>query len=190
MCLLGHVEGYEVLVLVDSSSSHNIISEKVAEKMDSKVQPMPPTTVKIADGGTLSCTCMLPKCEWKTQGHTFSSDMRVLSLGCFDIVVGMDWLEQCGPMWIDWANKLLQFQHKGEGVLLTGIQPQLKTVPQVSGVQLKVMEDVVDVLHFVVLCAITPTAPAADQVPPEVQTLLDEFQVVFMEPRELPKQRD
>lgn len=48
--LLGKIGDLEVLVLVDSGSSHS-----VAAKMQSQVLQMAPMAVKIADGGTLSC---------------------------------------------------------------------------------------------------------------------------------------
>lgn len=38
------------------------------------------------------------------------------------MVVGMDWLEKCGPMLIDWTAKTLQFHHQGEQIQLAGLQ--------------------------------------------------------------------
>ena len=123
--LLGRIEGVEMLILVDSGSSHSFISDQSAERLQAKIQPLAPVPVKIADGGTLSCAGMLLDCIWKTQGQQFQTDLRVLPLGCYDMIVGLDWLEQCRPMWVDWVNKTLKFQHNGKEVLLTGIQPRL-----------------------------------------------------------------
>lgn len=111
VCLIGKVADVEVLILLDSGSSHSFISEAIAGRLTDQVQQVPPTSVKIADGGVLICSGVIPACVWQSQGHTFSSDLRVLPLGCYDMMIGMDWLEQCGPMWIDWTAKLLQFQH-------------------------------------------------------------------------------
>uniref|UniRef100_A0A8R7QJL4 Uncharacterized protein n=1 Tax=Triticum urartu TaxID=4572 RepID=A0A8R7QJL4_TRIUA len=188
--LLGRIEGIEVLILVDSGSSNSFLSEQSAARMQAAVQPLAPVPVKIADGGTLSCTGILPQCKWKTQGQVFQSDLRVLSLGCYDMVVGMDWLEQCGPMWVDWTNKTLQFIHEGKEVLLTGIQLGLQSVPEVSAAQLKAMEAEGDILHFVTLCAMAPEETNKEKLPTEVQTVLDDFQVVFTEPTGLPQHRD
>ena len=125
VCLLGRVAGMEMLILVDSGSSHSFISEQSVARMQVTVQPMAAVPVKIVDGGTLSCKGLLPQCEWRTQGQVFQSDLRVLPLGCYDMIVGMDWLEQCGPMWVDWTLKTLQFNHKGRDIVLTGIQSRL-----------------------------------------------------------------
>lgn len=83
---------------------------------------MAAVSVKIADGGVLSCSGSVPGCKWTTQGHEFVTDLRVLALGCYDMIVGIDWLEACGPMWIDWAEKRLQFTHQGQPIQLMGVQ--------------------------------------------------------------------
>ena len=99
---------------MDSGSSHSFISEAVAEFIAKQVLPMDPVSVKIADGGVLKCSGIIPQCKWQTQGYKFSIDVRVLSLGCYGMVVGIEWLEQCGPMLVDWAAKTLQFDREGE----------------------------------------------------------------------------
>jgi hypothetical protein len=38
---------------------------------------------------------------WWMQGHTFYTDMRVLAVGAYDAVLGMNWLESHGPMTVD-----------------------------------------------------------------------------------------
>ena len=76
--LLGKIAGKEVLILVDSGSSHSFISGAVASRLADQVQNMEPIIVKIADGGLLDYT----------QGHTFQTDLRVLRLGCYDMVEG------------------------------------------------------------------------------------------------------
>jgi hypothetical protein len=47
--------------------------------------------------------------------------LKVLPLQCYDIILGMDWLEQHSPMVVDWKKKLLSFDYQGEKVVLQGI---------------------------------------------------------------------
>lgn len=56
--------------------------------------------VKIADGGTMACLGEFPDCRWHVQGVELITTLKVLSLGCYNITVGMDWLEQHSPMTI------------------------------------------------------------------------------------------
>lgn len=96
--LVGMIDDKEVLILVDSGSSHSFVSEAVAATMPHRVQKTSCSSVKIADGGVLKCDSVIPRCSWQMQGQVFETDLRVLSLGCYDMVVGMDWLQRCGPM--------------------------------------------------------------------------------------------
>ncbi|XP_073354821.1 uncharacterized protein [Aegilops tauschii subsp. strangulata] len=137
--LLGLINGHEVLILVDLGSSHSFISEETTQKLKAQVQLMQPVSVKIVDGGTLTCFGYIPACE-TTQGQRFETDVRVLPLGSYDMVVGMDWLEACGPMLVDWTAKTLQFQHQGASITLVGLQPKLQQVEQVTMDQLLRLE--------------------------------------------------
>lgn len=186
--LLGQIGGQEILILVDSGSSHCFLSETVAERLNLQVQHMNTVSVKIADGGTLSCSGVVPGCKWKTQGHEFSTDLRILALGCYDMVVGIDWLESCGPMWIDWAAKQLQFLHQGQPIQLTGVQTQLQQVQPITCAQLCALEETNAVAHIVCLYAVGEEV-IIEHIPVEVQVVLHEFQAVFEEPTTLPPHR-
>ena len=60
--------------------------------------------VKVAGGGELQCRASIPQCKWFSQGHEFVTDMKVLELGTYDAILGMDWLEQNSPMTVDWKG--------------------------------------------------------------------------------------
>jgi hypothetical protein len=47
------------------------------------------------------------------QGHTLSSDMTVLDMAPYDVILGYDWLKQHSPMKCDWDTKTLEFEHQG-----------------------------------------------------------------------------
>lgn len=57
---------------------------------------MNPTTVKVANREVLLCESEVPNLSWWVQGHTFEYNMKVLPLGGYDAILGMDWLEQWG----------------------------------------------------------------------------------------------
>jgi hypothetical protein len=71
-------------------------------KVQCSVQPIPIELFNVADGGSISCTKMIPNMPWWTQGHTFTQDMRVIPLGSFDMILGADWLESHSSIWIHW----------------------------------------------------------------------------------------
>jgi hypothetical protein len=67
-----------------------------------------PIRVKVDDDRELCCTKVILNCPWETQGHTFTTDLKVLQLGAFDLILGQDWLYDNIPMHIDWSTKRLR----------------------------------------------------------------------------------
>ena len=46
----------------------------------------------------MQCVAEVKDFHWWVQNTAFSYDMRVLELGGYDVILGMDWLEQWGEM--------------------------------------------------------------------------------------------
>ena len=91
--LLAHIGNHQVLILVDSGSVGTFVSKQLASTLQLPVQPCPETMYKAADGGLMQCDMTVPSLKWFIQGHTFSSEAKVLPLRCFDMILGEDWLE-------------------------------------------------------------------------------------------------
>jgi hypothetical protein len=53
-------------------------------------------------------------------GYTFYRDTKVMNLPMYDIILGADWMEEQGPMWIDWKQKVMKFQSCGREITLIG----------------------------------------------------------------------
>uniref|UniRef100_J3NB79 Integrase catalytic domain-containing protein n=1 Tax=Oryza brachyantha TaxID=4533 RepID=J3NB79_ORYBR len=109
--LHGWIQNLEVLMLVDSGSSHTFLAEHLANSLDGVTLLSPSISVKIADGGILRCDKQLPACKWCIQGVQFRTNMRILPLGCYDVILGMDWLDAHSPMAIDWVYKSNSWTH-------------------------------------------------------------------------------
>ncbi|KAG2573513.1 hypothetical protein PVAP13_7KG258155 [Panicum virgatum] len=88
--LQGLVNNQTILILVDSGSSKTFLSTAAAERLQYSVQDAPLVQVTAANGGTLSSDSLVPVVTWYTQGHTFSTSARVLSLPHYDMILGMD----------------------------------------------------------------------------------------------------
>jgi hypothetical protein len=81
----------------------------------------PPRKVKVGNGQILVTDKMVPHMEWWCQGHTLTSDMKVLALGVYDAILGYDWLKTHSPMICQWDKKVIEFQENGNTVTLQGI---------------------------------------------------------------------
>lgn len=168
----GSLGGKDLLIRVDSGSSHSFLSSAFAQDLPNLKTLARPMTVRVADGGTVVCTAELQCAEWIVQGHSFHSSLRILQLGSFDMIVGMDWLEAFSPMKVDWRCKWMSIPHGPSHVLLQGLLPNSDQSP---------------LLH---LCHIASSTNTADSpIPPPIQELLVEFAHLFEEPSDLPPRR-
>jgi hypothetical protein len=55
----------------------------------------------------------------------------------YDIILGTDWLEEQGSMWIDWKNKVMKFQLDDKEIILTRVRDNIVTCPAISDRGLK-----------------------------------------------------
>jgi hypothetical protein len=106
--------GNQVLsVLVDSGSSNTFINSAMIVRIPYTSQPASALRVKVAIGQVILSTAEIKGIEWWIQVHTFCTDARVLDIGAYDMILGMDWLEMHSPMQCDWARKTIGFMYKG-----------------------------------------------------------------------------
>lgn len=112
-----------VLTLLDSGSTHSFIDSAVVPRIAAQTTQLPsPLSVKVANGETLACSSEVPALTWWLQGNTFTYHAKVVELGGYDIILGIDWLEQWGPMTCHWKKKWIEFQFQEKMVRLQGIQ--------------------------------------------------------------------
>lgn len=112
-----------MLLLVDSGSSHTFVNADFANRAGCVLSPSAPVSVKIANGQYMHCNQMVQNLTWKYQDVAFTENMRVLELGAYDAVLGMDWLDKYSPMTCQWHEKWLEIPKDGKLVKLQGIVP-------------------------------------------------------------------
>jgi hypothetical protein len=93
MRLLGFIGKRQVLILIDSGSSSNFISEELATSLQCDIVDLPPAVVTIANGTKMRSTQGISALKWGVQNEKFETEVRLLKLGCYDMVLGMEWLE-------------------------------------------------------------------------------------------------
>ena len=113
----------------------------------------------------------------------------MLKLGCYDVILGMEWLESLGPMWIDWKKKLFRFRHEGRRITLRGVKDNISTCAEIDGHQLSLLMQTGVVSHLIQLSDVSDKQ-TSDEVPPQIQQLLEVHKDHFDEPKGLPPARD
>lgn len=98
MKLLGSIQGHQLVILVDSGSSHTFLSQAVARNLSSVAKLPAPIKVQVANGEVMFCDSQVVSSDWVIGDCYFSSPLKVLPLQHFDMILGMDWLESFSPM--------------------------------------------------------------------------------------------
>jgi hypothetical protein len=182
-----------MLLLVDSGSSHSFINAQFVSNIHAATVAIPSVPVKLANGQYVSCDQMVTNMEWVSQGQTFHTDLRVLELGSYDAVLGMDWLDSFSPMSCHWKEKHISFDYNGQWITLQGITPQSTPPPQQMDISLlQQMHDNNEIWALASLEVVSATSAldtSSVAVDPSIQAILLEFEDVFAEPTGLPPHR-
>ena len=135
-----------------------------------------PVRVKVADDRQLECTEEIFDCVWNTQGHEFATDLKLLPLGAFDVILGQDWLYKHSPMFIDWPTKRLEIKDNGMPVFLQGIGASEVICQSISVVQLAGMHKQGEIEQVLVLSPVDhpdqPTKYQSTELSVRVFTLI------------------
>lgn len=134
-----------------------------------------PLAVNVANGRQLLCHTEFVDMSWSVQSYTFTSTFRVLTIQHYDVIVGMDWLEQFSPMQVHWAKKWLLLPYNNS---LIRIQGELPVGCELSSVEVCLISSV---------SAESESTPR--EIPQPVQILLNKYHTVFAEPKGLPPSR-
>lgn len=121
MQLMGYIDNFPVVILVDSGTSSSIINSEIADRLTSAEMVPLSVSVQIAGGGILHSSKLIKQLCWSVGPCSFKTDFRVLSLATFDVIVGMDWLESFSPMQIHWRQKWLAIPYQGQLQISQGI---------------------------------------------------------------------
>ncbi|KAJ0103623.1 hypothetical protein Patl1_06047 [Pistacia atlantica] len=116
MRILGHVNGYVVVILIDTGSTHNFMDLSIQLRAHLPSQSTLGLLVRVANGDTLFSIGKCEDIQFHMQGNTFRIDFYVLTLGECDIVLGVQWLRTLGPILWDFVQlrmefSLLDFKH-------------------------------------------------------------------------------
>ena len=161
----------------------------MADKLGTTQKSVPSIRMRIADGGILQCSRELVDCLWLVQGVSFQNNLKVLPLGSYDEILGMDWLEQHSPMQIDWRAKTLMFQYQQVELCLKGVRANTRFCATLTANQVLGLIHRDAVMQVVELYSLVTETENFEPLPAVVTQLLDEFAHIFDEPKGLPPSR-
>jgi hypothetical protein len=175
----GTIQGSEFLILLDSGSSHCFLDSTLGATLPGITPLDQPLSIRVANGNMLSCTSEVPNTEWSVQGLSFSTTFKLVPLPIYDAILGIDWLEQFSPMYIDWKRKWMSLPYLGQSVILHGLKPLIP-----AGTVLEVRQVIDTLSDSLQLCSMSELS-----LPEPVTKLLQTFASVFDTPVSLPPSR-
>jgi hypothetical protein len=129
-CLFrGQIQQLPILILLDSGSSTSFISQELVTRLSVLPVQCNPFFVRVANGQTMQCVSLLRGAVWTIGNYQFQHDLKILPLGHYDIILGMDWLQLFSPMKVDWRRRWFAIPYSGTTVLLQGISPDVTNSP-------------------------------------------------------------
>ncbi|KAK3218988.1 hypothetical protein Dsin_012958 [Dipteronia sinensis] len=122
--LKGRAKSREVIILVDSGSTHNYLDPKTAKFTRVEVK----NTNVCGISSHAKCTAF----TWSMQWVEFATEMRLLTLGGCDVVLGMQWLIKIDHILLYAKQLSMSFMRQNKWITLQGIKEESKLMLMVG----------------------------------------------------------
>ena len=160
------VHGHRVVALLDSGSTTNFINADLMRRLQLATTPHPTLRVLVANGDRVPCQGVARDVSLAIGTEEFSISCFGISLGEFDLILGVEFLRTLGPILWDFEDLCMAFTRGGRRLLWKGLGSPRDDI----------REPAVRAVHT------SPGQPLLDR-------LLHQFGGVFDEPRGLPSVR-
>lgn len=187
---LGSIQGVEIQILLDGGSSDNFLQPRVAQCLKLPVQPAPGFQVMVGNGHNLIAEGFIDNLKVHIQGHTLHLPVYLLLITGADLVLGAPWLATLGPHIADYNALFLKIYLGNQFVTLYGIKPKLPQPAQFHHIRrMHHTQAIIEsyAVEFHTLFSLQQTMLVSQSaLPPDLHSLLQQFQDVFQTPAALP----
>lgn len=112
--LLGSLGHSQVTILIDGGSTHNFVQARLVKFLNLTTKPTSTLKVMIGDGNVLDFCQVCPNITVSIQGQTFHVNLHVLPISGADLVLGVQWLKDLGPIVTEYGQLTMQFYRAGQ----------------------------------------------------------------------------
>ena len=120
--LKGHIKKNNVVVLIDSGSTHNFLDATVAKRLNIFSFPLPNMKVMVANGKKIEKVGKCHKVNLQIQDFNLESPFFTVPLGGVDVVLGIQWLRTLGTYAANHQVQFIKFKWGGQKYKLHGFQ--------------------------------------------------------------------
>ncbi|KZV43200.1 peroxidase 64 [Dorcoceras hygrometricum] len=186
MKLRDRIQGTEIVVMLDSGTSHNFISRTLVEQLELAVDETVQFGVCLGDGARVTCQGICRQLLVDLRHCEIQIDSYVFELGGVDLILGIDWLRTLGEVVVNWETMSMSFT-LGKGVVTLTGDPSLNR----SVISRRALLRMAEIEFSGVLWNITveDSKNGMQNTAPELRELIDRYGKLFEEPRWLPPKR-
>ncbi|PKA66247.1 putative mitochondrial protein [Apostasia shenzhenica] len=118
MTVVGTVKRRKICILIDSGSTHNFLDPSVLSVGTYKVESIPKQQVMVANGDKISLSEQLKNFQWQMHGVTFTTNVLMMPLESYHMVLGVQWLSELGIVNWDFKDLKMSFLLNNKPILL------------------------------------------------------------------------
>jgi hypothetical protein len=128
------IQGQRLLALLDTGSTHNFIQGAAMKKLGLTVAGSDQLRVTVANGDRLRCVGVARDVLVTIAGEQYHITCVGIDLGCFDFILGVDFLRTLGPVTWDFDALTPAFSRGGRRFLWHGVAGSTPTRPPPTAV--------------------------------------------------------
>nr|GEW82281.1 hypothetical protein [Tanacetum cinerariifolium]GEW82282.1 hypothetical protein [Tanacetum cinerariifolium] len=107
-------------ILVDCGGTHNFLDLKTTKNLGCKFESTIPLQVYVANVQNMLSCYECKNFQWSLQRETFTSDVMLLPLGGYEMVLGIQWLASLGDIQCNFKNLTMKFEYNARRMVLRG----------------------------------------------------------------------
>lgn len=116
---VGHWQGKEFNILIDGGSRLNLISHVLCAELNLQKKDQAHVHLSLPNGNFLTSPAYCPNVKMKWQDTEMELKAHVVELQDWHVILGVEWLKQLGEFRCNYLTQILQFDWKGEEVVLS-----------------------------------------------------------------------
>ncbi|PKA66677.1 hypothetical protein AXF42_Ash003332 [Apostasia shenzhenica] len=120
MIVVGTIKRRKICILIDSGSTHNFLDPSVLSVGAYAVESIPKQHVRLANGDKILLSEQIKNFHWQMQGITFTTNVLMMPLESYHMVLGIQWLSKLGMVNWDFKELKMSFLLNNKPVFLCG----------------------------------------------------------------------
>jgi Retroviral aspartyl protease len=125
----GYIGETPICALLDSRSTHSFINPLALTANTCEIKDTHLMVVMVANREKIITDSKCASLNFSIQGFDFAHELRLLLVKGYDMILGLDWLSQFGPMTIDWQQKWVEFK-QGDRLIRLEVKGEQAVIQQ------------------------------------------------------------